>query len=173
MIVASFSYVTISIFEKNSVYTHQLARRGELFTHDKDKVVLSLMNVQDLLETKFNTVSPDTTLGDLVRVIQDSKRNVFPVIDENNILQGIVHLNNIRHVIFKPELYDTTYVRNLMYYPVNYVSPQDNMEVIVQKFQSSGHYNLPVIQDGKYIGFVSRAKVLSKYRKLLKHFSED
>ncbi len=173
MIVASFSYVTISLFEKTSVYTHQLAKRGELFTHDKDKVVLSLMHVKDLLETKFNTVSPDNTLGELVKVIQESKRNVFPVIDENNILQGIVHLNNIRHVIFKPELYNSTYVRNLMYYPVNYVSPQDSMEEIVQKFQSSGHYNLPVIQDGKYIGFVSRAKVLSKYRKLLKHFSED
>jgi len=173
MIVASFSYVTISLFEKNSVYTHQLAKRRELFTHDKDKVVLSLMNVADLLETKFNTISPNATLGELVKVIQESNRNVFPVIDENNILQGIVHLNNIRHVIFKPELYDTTYVRNLMYYPVNYVSPKDNMEDIVQKFQSSGHYNLPVLLEGKYIGFVSRAKVLSKYRKLLKHFSED
>jgi len=173
MIVASFSYVTISLFEKNSVYTHQLAKRGELFTHDKDKVVLSLMNLDELLETKFSTVSQDATLGELVKVIQESKRNVFPVIDENNILQGIVHLNNIRHVIFKPELYDTTYVRNLMYYPINFVSPKDNMEIIVQKFQSSGHYNLPVIQEGKYIGFVSRAKVLSKYRKMLKHFSED
>ncbi|MBS0001178.1 MAG: chloride channel protein [Cyclobacteriaceae bacterium] len=173
MIVAAFSYVTISLFEKNSVYTHQLAKRGELFTHDKDKVVLSLMNVKEMLETKFSTVTPDTTLGELVKVIQDSKRNVFPVIDEENNLHGIIHLNNIRHVIFKPELYENTRVSNLMYFPENFVSPQDSMEVIVQKFQSSGHYNLPVIQDGKYIGFVSRAKVLSKYRKLLKHFSED
>jgi CIC family chloride channel protein len=173
MIVAAFSYATISLFEKNSVYTHQLAKRGELFTHDKDKVVLSLMNVRDLLETKFSTLTPDMTLGELVRVIQESKRNVFPVIDEEKTLHGIVHLNNIRHVIFKPELYDNTRVSSLMYFPENYVSPEDTMETIVQKFQSSGHYNLPVIQDGKYIGFVSRAKVLSKYRKLLKHFSED
>jgi chloride channel protein, CIC family len=132
MIVAAFSYVTISLFEKNSVYTHQLAKRGELFTHDKDKVVLSLMNVKDMLETKFNTVSPDTTLGELVRVIQESKRNVFPVIDEEKRLHGIVHLNNIRHVIFKPELYENTRVSNLMYFPENYVSPEDSMETIVR-----------------------------------------
>jgi CIC family chloride channel protein len=173
MIVAAFSYITIRLFEKNSVYTHQLAKRGELFTHDKDKVVLSLMNVSDLLETNFLTVHQEDSLRDLVKVIQKSKRNVFPVVDDDNILQGIIHLNNIRNVIFQPEMYDNTFVRNLMYFPVNYVSPKNSMEEIVQKFQSSGHYNLPVLKDGKYIGFVSRAKVLSKYRKLLKHFSED
>ncbi len=173
MIVAALSYATISMFEKNSVYTHQLAKRGELFTHDKDKVVLSLLKVKNLIETKFNTVRPYATLGELVNIIQKSKRNVFPVVDENNTLQGIIHLNNIRHVIFKPELYDNTLVENLMYYPLNYVSPDDSMEEIVQKFQSSGHFNLPVLQEGQYLGFVSRAKVLSEYRKLLKHFSED
>lgn len=173
MIVVTISYATISTFEKTSVYTYQLAKRGELFTHDKDKVVLSLMNIKDLLETKFNTIDENATLGDLVKVIQKSKRNIFPVIDEEKHLLGIIHLNNIRHVIFRPELYDITEVRSLMYFPVNFVSPDDSMEDIVQKFQSSGHFNLPVLKDGKYVGFVSRANVLSKYRKLLKHFSED
>ena len=173
MIVATLSYATINTFEKTSVYTYQLAKRGELFTHDKDKVVLSLMNVKDLLETKFNTLDENATLADLVKIIQKSKRNIFPVIDKENHLLGIIHLNNVRHVIFKPELYDSTKVSSLMYFPVNFVSPDDSMEEIVQKFQSSGHYNLPVLKDGKYIGFVSRANVLSKYRKLLKHFSED
>jgi CIC family chloride channel protein len=173
MIVSILSYATINTFEKTSVYTYQLAMRGELFTHDKDKVVLSLMNVRDLLETNFKTISEDATLGELVKQIQTSKRNIFPVVDEDNHLLGIIHLNNIRHVIFKPELYDNTSVSSLMYFPVNFVSPDDSMEDIVQKFQSSGHYNLPVLQDGKYVGFVSRANVLSKYRKLLKHFSED
>jgi len=173
MIVATLSYATISTFEKTSVYTYQLAKRGELFTHDKDKVVLSLMNVKDLLETKFNTINENATLGDLVKIIQKSKRNIFPVVNEENHLQGIIHLNNVRHVIFKPDLYESTKVNTLMYFPVNFVSPDDSMEEIVQKFQSSGHFNLPVLKDGKYIGFVSRANVLSKYRKLLKHFSED
>jgi CIC family chloride channel protein len=173
MIVATLSYATINAFEKTSVYTYQLAKRGELFTHDKDKVVLSLMNVNDLLETKFKTIDENATLGDLVKIIQKSKRNIFPVINDENHLLGIIHLNNVRHVIFKPELYDTTKVNTLMYFPVNFVSPDDSMEEIVQKFQSSGHFNLPVLKEGKYIGFVSRANVLSKYRKLLKHFSED
>jgi len=173
MIVATLSYATINTFEKTSVYTYQLAKRGELFTHDKDKVVLSLMNVKDLLETNFITIDENATLGDLVKIIQKSKRNIFPVVDNENHLLGIIHLNNVRHVIFKPELYDTTKVNSLMYFPVNFVSPDDSMEEIVQKFQSSGHFNLPVLKDGKYIGFVSRANVLSKYRKLLKHFSED
>jgi CIC family chloride channel protein len=173
MIVSTLSYGTMNTFEKTSVYTYQLAKRGELFTHDKDKVVLSLMKVKDLIETKFKTVDEDASLGDLVKVIQNSKRNIFPVIDKDNHLQGIIHLNNVRHVIFKPDLYESTKVSNLMYFPVNFVSPDDSMEEIVQKFQSSGHFNLPVLKEGKYIGFVSRANVLSKYRKLLKHFSED
>jgi len=173
MIVATLSYTTISTFEKTSVYTYQLAKRGELFTHDKDKVVLSLMNVMDLLETNFKTIDENATLGDLVKQIQKSKRNIFPVVNDENHLLGIIHLNNIRHVIFKPELYDSTKVSSLMYFPVNFVSPDDSMEDIVQKFQASGHFNLPVLKDGIYVGFVSRANVLSKYRKLLKHFSED
>lgn len=173
MIVAVLSYSTIRLFQRGSVYTYQLAKRGELFTHDKDKVILSLMHVKDLLETNFQTIHHDATLGDLVSLIQKSKRNIFPVVDDEHNLQGIVHLNNIRHVIFKPELYETTYVQDLMYYPSNYVTPENSMEEIVQKFQASGHYNLPVLQNRKYLGFVSRAKVLSKYRTLLKHFSED
>jgi len=173
MITSTISYATINYFEKNSVYTRQLARRGELFTHNKDKVILSLMRVENLLETKFITVHPDATLGELVKIIPKSKRNIFPVVDEENHLHGIIHLNNIRNVMFDTSMYETTYVRNLMYFPVNVVSPSDSMETIVQKIQKSGHYNVPVLKDGKYIGFVSRANVFSKYRKMLKEFSVD
>jgi len=173
MIVSTISYGTIRFFEKNSVYTNQLAKRGELFTHHKDKVVLSLLKVPDLLETNFKTVQKDANLGDLVKVISKSKRNVFPVVDEENNFYGTVHLNDIRHVIFKPELYDSTPVSNLMNTPLATASPDESMEDIVEKFQTTQHFNIPVIKDGKYLGFVSRANVLTKYRKLLKHFSED
>ena len=173
MIVSALSYGTIRLFETNSVYTYQLASRGELFTHDKDKVVLSLMKVGDLIERKFETVDENATLRDLVKVVKKSNRNIFPVIDSERKLLGIVHLNNIRHVIFETELYDTTYVSNLMYYPQNTVTPDDLMEDIVDKFEKSRHFNLPVVKDGKYIGFVSRANVFARYRKMLKHFSED
>ena len=173
MIVSTISYATTTYFEKTSIYTRQLARRGELFTHDKDKMVISLMNVKELLETEFLPVDKNGTLGDLVKVIKKSKRNVFPVIDKEYNFYGVVHLNNIREVIFKPELYDEVKVTNLMNEPMAMAHMDDSMEQIVEKFQKTPHYNLVVLDDGKYAGFVSRAKVFSKYRNLLKKFSSD
>jgi chloride channel protein, CIC family len=173
MIVSTISYTTIKYFTKTSVYTRQLARRGELFTHDKDKMVISLMNVKDLLETKFNTVHKDASLGDLVKVITASKRNVFPVVDEDGIFHGVVHLNDIRDVIFKPELYNSVMVSSLMHAPMTSATMDDSMEEIVEKFQRTPHFNIVVLENGKYVGFVSRANVFSKYRKMLKEFSED
>jgi CIC family chloride channel protein len=173
MIVSTLSYTTIRYFTKTSVYTRQLARKGELFTHDKDKMVISLMNVKDLLETKFKTVHKDANLGELVKVITSSKRNVFPVVDDNNVFHGVVHLNDIRDVIFKPELYESVMVSSLMHAPMSSATMQDSMEDIVEKFQKTPHFNIVVLADGKYVGFVSRANVFSKYRKMLKEFSED
>ncbi|MCK5467675.1 MAG: chloride channel protein, partial [Cyclobacteriaceae bacterium] len=173
MIVSTISYTTINYFVKTSVYTRQLARRGELFTHDKDKMVISLMNVKDLLETKFKTVHKDANLGELVKVITSSKRNVFPVVDDEGIFCGVVHLNDIRDVIFKPELYDSVMVSSLMHAPMTSATKDDSMEDIVEKFQKTPQFNIVVLEDGKYIGFVSRANVFSKYRKMLKEFSED
>ncbi len=173
MIVSTISYTTINYFIKTSVYTRQLAKRGELFTHDKDKMVISLMNVKDLLETKFKTIHKDANLGDLVKVITKSKRNVFPVVDENKIFYGVVHLNDIRDVIFKPELYESVQVSSLMHAPMTSATRTDSMENIVEKFQKTPQFNIVVLEEGKYVGFVSRANVFSKYRKMLKEFSED
>ncbi len=173
MIVSTLSYSTIKYFYSTSVYTRQLARRGELFTHDKDKMVIKMMNVKDLLETEFKTISKDATLGDLVKVITQSKRNVFPVVDEDGTFHGVVHLNDIRDVIFKPELYDKVKVESLMHAPMTSASLNDSMEEVVEKFQKTAQYNMVVLDDGKYVGFVSRAKVFSKYREMLKEFSED
>jgi CIC family chloride channel protein len=173
MVTATISYATIRIFVKNSVYTHQLARRGELITHHKDKAILSMMKVDKLIEKDFKTVHPDDTLGDLVKVIANSKRNIFPVIDDDNNFCGIIFLDNIRNIMFKPELYNERTVSGLMYMPGALVNPEETMEAVARKFQETRNYNLPVIQDGKYIGFISRANVFSEYRKLLKEFSDD
>ncbi len=173
MIVSTISYTTVKYFIKTSVYTRQLARRGELFTHNKDKMVISLMNVKDLLETKFKTIHKDANLGDLVKVITASKRNVFPVVDDDGIFYGVVHLNDIRDVIFKPELYDSVMVSSLMHAPMTSATKNDSMEDIVEKFQRTPQFNIVVLEEGKYVGFVSRANVFSKYRKMLKEFSED
>src|SRR6056297_1370876 len=173
MIAATISFATVRIFEKYSVYTYQLARRGELFTHDKDKVVLSMMKVSRLIETNFETIHEGATLGDLVKVISRSTRNIIPVLDENSILLGIVFINDIRHIMFKQELYDEVFVKDLMFMPSPLVDPDESMEDVAQKFQTTEHYNLPVVKDGRYLGFVSRANVFSSYRRLLKKFSED
>ncbi|MCD4679574.1 MAG: chloride channel protein [Bacteroidales bacterium] len=173
MIVSVISYVTIRIFEKNSVYTIQLAARGELITHHKDKATLMRMQVKKLIETNFSTINADASLGDLVKVVSDSHRNVFPVVDKDKTFLGIVFLDDIRHIMFKPEMYDNTYVRNLMFMPDIIVQTDESMEEVAQKFHKSGKYNLPVLKDDKYVGFISRANVFSAYRKLLKEFSED
>ncbi|MCG8410631.1 MAG: chloride channel protein [Bacteroidales bacterium] len=173
MIGASVSFATTRIFERYSVYTYQLARRGELFTHDKDKVVLSILKVTKLIETDFLTINPEASLGDLIKVISESKRNIVPVTDDDNNLQGIVFINDIRNIMFKPERYDSVYVKELMFMPSPTVSSEESMEDIAKKFQQTSHYNLPVIDNGKYVGFVSRANVFSAYRNLLKKFSED
>ena len=173
MIGASVSFATTRIFEKYSVYTYQLARRGELFTHDKDKIVLSILKVTKLIETNFLTICEDATLGDLVKVIAKSSRNIVPVIDEEDTLLGIVFINDIREIMFDREKYDKVHVNELMFMPTPTVSPNESMEDVAKKFKISEHYNLPVVDNGKYVGFVSRANVFSAYRNLLKEFSDD
>ncbi len=173
MITVTFSWIVFRIFEKRSIYTYQLIRRGELFTHDQDKNVLSLMNMKELIETNFDMIGPDATLGDFVKVLSHSQRNIFPVVDKQNNMLGVVWVNDIRHIIFKRELYDKVFVRDIMFMPRPAISPYESMEDVAHKFQHSSHYNLPVIDNGKYVGFVSRANVFSKYREMVKHFSED
>ncbi len=173
MITATISYVTIKVFEPDSVYTYQLAQRGQLMTHHKDKVVLQLLKVDKLIETNFNTIHPDASLGDLVKIVASSKRNIFPVISKDGQLQGIITLDLIRDIMFKPDKYDEVKVSSLMFMPTYVVNADDSMETVAQKFHESDKYNMPVIRDDKYLGFVSRANVFSEYRKLLKHFSDD
>lgn len=173
MITATISYLTINLYEPHSIYTKRLAARNELITHDKDKAALSRMSIQRLIENNFLTIGPDNTLGELVKVITQSSRNVFPVTDEQNNFLGVVFINDIRHIMFNHELYDSTYVRNLMYMPEPLVSIDESMEDVAQKFSECAHYNLPVLNKGKYIGFVSRANVFSAYRSLIKEYSTD
>jgi CIC family chloride channel protein len=173
MITCTLSYVTTKLVIPNSVYTYQLAEKGELITLNKDKTVLKMMNINKLLETNFITVKPGDTLGDLVKVVSNSTRNIFPVIDKDGIFCGMVVLDDIRKIMFRPELYDTTFVLDLMFYPPVFVNIEDSMEEVAQKFYQSGRYVLPVLKEGKYMGFVSRANVFSDYRKRLQYFSQD
>lgn len=170
---STIAYLTIMYFEPHSVYTKLLAERGHLITHHKDKAVLRLMEVRQLIETDFVILSPDATLRNLVEAISHSKRNLYPVVDENRVLHGMVKLSDVKGLIFEHELYDEVKVKDLMYMPEHYISPTDTMETVAEKFETSGRYNLAVIENGRYLGFISRAVVFSKYRKTLQDFSHD
>ncbi len=174
IISSTVSYLTIMRFEPHSMYTKRLAQKGDLITHHKDKAVLHYMEVAELIETDFEVLSPKATLGDLTKAISRSKRDLFPVVSEDGSLAGMVKMNDIREIIFKKELYESTLVKDLMYMPLHYISPEDTMHVVAEKFESCARYNLAVIdKDGKYIGFISRANVFSIYRKNVRHSSHD
>ncbi len=172
MITATIAYITIISFTRHSIYTHRLAERGELLTHHKDEVVLTLMKLDSVIEKDFKAVNIDDSLGDLIKVISKSTRNIFPVVNEEKELVGIVLLDNIREVMFQTEKYDDTFVSDVMVSPPEVVDITDNMDIVMKKFNSSGAWNLPVMKDGKYEGFVSKSKIFNTYRDVLVQVSE-
>ena len=132
-----------------------------------------MMTIENLVETNFGIVRPTATLGEFVKIVEKSKRNVFPVVDDDNAFLGVIFINDIREIVFKTELYETTFMNNLMFMPDVVIEINATMEEVAQKFSSSAHFNIPVLNNGKYVGFVSRANVFSAYRKLVKEFSQD
>lgn len=173
IITSTISYLTIMYFEPHSVYTKRLAKKGELITHHKDKAVLTLLKLDRVIEKDFSTIHSEATLGELVKIITKSKRNIFPVVDKDNFLQGIVMLDNIRDIVFNHDLYESTFVNDLMVVPQAFVSINDPMEYVMKKFERSGAWNLPVVEKGKYLGFVSKSKIFSEYRSMLEHFTDE
>ena len=174
MIVAVSSYLTIIIFEPHSIYSMRLAKKGELLTHHKDKAVLTLMKVESVVEKNFVTVHPDMDLGELVKAISASHRNIFPVTDKEGVLLGIVTLDDIRNIMFRQELYHRFKVSKLMGSAPARLLYTDSMEKVMQTFDDTNAWNLPVVDtEGKYIGFVSKSKIFNSYREVLVHFSED
>ncbi|MGV8139850.1 MAG: chloride channel protein [Mangrovibacterium sp.] len=173
IISAIVSYLTIVQFEPHSIYARRLAMKGELVTHHKDKAILHFMEIDHLIEKDFAIISSDATLGDLTKIIARSKRNLFPVVDADGTLRGMIKMDDIREIIFNHELYDKVYVKDLMYMPEFYISPRDSMYTVAAKFESSGRFNLAVIDNGKYIGFISRARVFSDYRNTMRTLSND
>ena len=175
MIVSISSYITIKMFLPHSIYSMRLAQKGELLTHHKDKAVLTLLNTDSVIERDFLSVSPDMTLGDMVKVIARSGRNVFPVVDERGMLLGLVLLDNIRNIMFRPELYSRFHVSKFMVSAPAKIKIGTPMEQIMQLFDDTKAWNLPVVdEDGHYIGFMSKSKIFNSYREILvDNFSGD
>lgn len=174
LIVSTLSYGTIKIFEPYSIYTMRLARRGELLTHHKDKAVLTLLKMNSVIETDFLTVTPDMNLRQMVDTISKSNRNLFPVINDDNRLIGVVYLDDIRNIMFRPDLYKRLHVSRFMTAASTRLHTTDTMETVMKTFDDTGAWNLPVVDDeGKYVGFVSKSKIFNSYRRVLRHYSED
>lgn len=174
MIVSVCSYLTVKIFDKNNIYAVRLAQRGELITHHKDQAVLTILKVSDVIEKNFMRVSPDMDLGQLTAVVAKTKRNIFPVVDAANHLVGIIYLDDIRHVMFRQELYHRYSVATLMRSAPERLSVEEPMEAVMRKFEETGAWNLPVEDvNGEYIGFISKSAMFTAYRKTLLEFTSD
>jgi len=173
IITSTVAYITIRRFEDHSIYHVQLAKRGELITHDKNKAVLTLMDWRKDIETDLHKVRSEDTLGDLVKVISTSKRNIFPVVDEYNILEGVVSLDDVREIMFNHDLYEETTMRDVMTIPPSYIDKKESIETVMETFRTTGAWNLPVMDNGYYAGFISKARIYSTYRELLIQFSEE
>lgn len=174
MMVSVSAYLTIMIFEPHSIYSMRLAQKGELVTHHKDKSVLTLMNIESVVETDFEQVHPENDLGEMVKVISKAKRNMFPVVDARGILLGVVMMDDIRNIMFRQELYHRFTVGRFMVVPPARINIDDSMEEVMRKFDETKAWNLPVVdEEGKYKGFLSKSRVLNTYRQTLVDFSED
>ena len=174
ILTSAVAYGVTRLFEKYSIYTKRIAASGELLTHEADQAVLTLMKTQGLLETDFQPVRIDATLGELVQAVAGSERNIFPVLDSKRHFQGFVSLDDIRQDMFRTELYDQRHVYNYMRTAPEYLLPDESMDSVMRKFEKTGAWNLPVVgPDRSYCGFLSKSKIFSAYRKELKDFSQD
>ncbi len=173
MIVSVVSYCTIILFEPHSLYAMRLAKKGELITHHKDKAVLSLLKTENVIEKDFQVIKPEAMFGDLIKLISKSKRNIFPVVDESGVFLGVVTLEEIRNIMFRPELYNRFNVQKLMVSPPAIVSIDESMDTVMKKFEQTHAWNLPVLDGDKYVGYVSKSKIFSAYRDVLVEFSSD
>ncbi|MCX7862451.1 MAG: chloride channel protein [Bacteroidales bacterium] len=173
MIVSATSYAIVRSTFRYSIFMQHLAEKGILFGHHKGKNVVASMNVAQLIETNFLPIKPDNSLRDLISVIAKSKRNIYPVVDENNMLIGLVYLDHIKHIIFNDKFYDTMKVSDLYVMPENVIQLNDPMSKVMKIFQKTDAYNLPVVDRGKYVGFLSKATVMSAFQQKVYHQSDE
>ena len=174
LIVSTISYGTIKIFEPYSIYTMRLAKAGKLITHQKDKAVLTLLKMDSVIETDFLSVRPEMSLKEMVDVISQSGRNIFPVLSPSGELQGIVQLDDIRNIMFRSDLYRKMNVASFMTMPPEKIIIGSPMEVVMDKFDKTGAWSLPVVDEqGHYFGFISKGRIFNSYRRVLRHFCDD
>jgi len=174
IIASAISFGTTRIFERYSIYTKRIAQSGDLLTHDNDQAVLTLLKTRELVSDKYPRISEDLSLRDFVSIVSSSDVQAFAVVDESGILTGVVELDQIRSFIFDESQYDSMTVADFMQAPQDVVGIDEKMDEVMSKFDSTAAWRLPVCDDrGHYLGFVSRSRILSAYRRELKLISHD
>ncbi len=164
MIVSSISFVIVKYFHPDSMDIRKLKEKGTIISEHKDTSILGKIEIEALIEHDFMVINPDDKLRSIVEKIKDSKRNTFPVVNKTNELVGIINLDNIKKEMFNHELYDSVIAKELMQKPETKINASDDIFVIMKKFEESGQWNLPVTENGIYIGFLSKSSILTKYR---------
>ena len=175
MLTAAVSFLVAKSFNKYSIYTMELGRKGELISQNKDQSILTLMNFEQVVEHNFTPVYTDMKLREIVYdVVRYSNRNIYPVLDrEHNTLKGILLLDDIRQLMFDTDQYDKIDATQLMQLPPAVITMgEDKMSSVMDKFQQTGAWNLPVVKNGEYYGFISKSKLLSIYRRKLIYFTQ-
>ncbi|HHJ50044.1 MAG TPA: CBS domain-containing protein, partial [Phaeodactylibacter sp.] len=173
MIVSAVSYFVAYFFEPHSIFTKDLANKGLWVPpHERDKHILKHMNLEKLVETNFHILYPNQTLGQFVKIISKSHRNLFPVVDEDGYFLGVVLLDDVRNRMFDQQQYDKLHIRDFMHMPQTTVDITDPMDSVMEKFDYYNIWNIPVLRSGRYMGFVSKSSVFNRYRELLKNQSE-
>ena len=174
IIVTISSYLTINIFEQHSIYAVRLARQGKLLTHHTDKAVMTMMNMQKIIDRDYTSVEPTMEMGKLVHAISSSRNNYIPVLNDNGNLLGEIDITKLRHIIFRSELYHRFQVYQIMTQPPAVLGVNDPMESVMKIFEKTEAQMLPVIEpDGHFIGYISRARLYNMYRQLVADFSEE
>ncbi len=168
MLVSAIAFSTISYFEKYSIYTKNLIERGEYIPHDKDKQLLSSIKIKKVIEKDLISIKPYQKLKDLVKVVRKSKRNIYPVVDDDERLVGIITLDDVRDIMFDENAREEIIISSIMRDPPAFISTKDSMQKVMNTFEITGAWNLPVINEEKYIGFVSKSRIFNTYRTKLK-----
>lgn len=167
MFVSAISFTTTSYFQKDSLYIRQLKAQGKHLPESKDQELLEAISITHVIEKDLLPIDPESTLRDLIELVKISKRNIFPVVNRDGELQGIITLDDIRDIMFDQDKQESVLVRQLMHSPPEILLDTEKMQTAMQKFEKSGAWNLPVTQNGKYLGFVSKSRIFNTYRNRL------
>ena len=172
MIVSCIAFAVCRWLDQDSIYTKQLRQRGELLTHDKDQSVLVFLKLKELMECDFTTIKQENTLGDIVQLISTSRRNIFPVVDDEEHLLGIVQLDDLREDMFKPSKHGNP-ITNYMIQPPDKILEREMIQEVLPRFEQNHTWMLPVVdKNNRYVGFISKSRILNAYREQLVNITQ-